>query len=248
MVYQDVGVSGWATGGGHGVLTGAYGMGADNIIEANIVIPEGKVLTANECQNKDLFWAIRGGGGGTFGVILSLTVNVFPMPSLSTATVTMSARNGTKATKWWKIVASAHKDMIKLQDAGVMGYYTIGGPPYSFQYTMFQFNTTNTSSIDRLISPLTKHLRNYNESVESSSFTSWLPAWYDIEKMLQSGGDASVRRGSRATRLLPRKAVEDTNLLAKTLEIVGPQEEVPVVSQAMFFRPLNLILKKPPIY
>jgi FAD/FMN-containing dehydrogenase len=37
---------------------------------SDIVTPNGDLVTANECQNKDLFWAIRGGGGGTFGVIL----------------------------------------------------------------------------------------------------------------------------------------------------------------------------------
>ncbi|KAJ5530564.1 hypothetical protein N7527_003957 [Penicillium freii] len=83
---MDVGVAGWATGGGHGVLTGVYGMGADNIIEATVVTPNGDLVTANECQNNDLFWAIRGGGGGTFGVILSPTVNAYQMLSLSTAT------------------------------------------------------------------------------------------------------------------------------------------------------------------
>lgn len=54
-------------------------MGADNVMEATVVTPNGDLVTADECQNKDLFWAIRGGGGGTFGVILSLTVNTYPM-------------------------------------------------------------------------------------------------------------------------------------------------------------------------
>ncbi|CAI7650617.1 unnamed protein product [Penicillium viridicatum] len=219
----DVGVAGWATGGGHGVLTGVYGMGADNIIEATVVTPNGDLVTANECQNNDLFWAIRGGGGGTFGVILSLTVNTYPMPSLSTATVSMSARNGTSAKIWWRVIASIHKEMVKLQDAGVMGYYTASGPPYSFQYTMFQLNTTNATSIDRLISPLISQVHRYNDSVESSSFSSWLPIWYDILKITPSGGSAG--HGARATRLIPRKAVEDTDLLAETLEIIGERNE-----------------------
>lgn len=123
-------------------------MGADNIIEATIVTPHGDIVTANECQNSDLFWVIRGGGGG-FGVFRSLTVKIYPMPSLSTATVSTSARNGTSSTTFWKIIAGVHKDLLKLQDAGVMGYYTATGPPYSFQYTTFQLNTMNTSSIDR---------------------------------------------------------------------------------------------------
>ncbi|KAJ5681673.1 uncharacterized protein N7477_001613 [Penicillium maclennaniae] len=222
---MDVGVAGWATGGGHGVLTGVYGMGAVNVIETKIVTPKGDLVTANECQNEDLLWAVRGGGGGTFGVILSLTINVFPMPSLLTATLAMSARNGTSAKTWWKLIASTHKEMAKIQDAGVMGYYTAGVSPYSFQYTMFQPNTTNTSSIDRLIGPLTKHVQKHNETVQYSSFTNLLPTWYAIEKIAPVGGDAGLNRGVRATRLIPRRAVEDTDSLAKTFEIIGERNE-----------------------
>ncbi|KAJ5361026.1 hypothetical protein N7541_001870 [Penicillium brevicompactum] len=218
---SDVGVAGWATGGGHGILTGVYGMGADNIIEASIVTPQGDLLTASECQNEDLFWAIRGGGGGTFGVILSLTVNVFPMPSLSTATITISGKSATSSRAWWRVISSIHPELAKLQDAGVMGYYTAASSPYSFQYTMFQFNTTNTSSIDRLIQPLTKHIQRHNETVEASSFSSWLPDWYSIEKIAPLGGDAGISRGARATRLLSRKVVEDTDSLWKALEMTG---------------------------
>ncbi|KAM6531768.1 hypothetical protein FSOLCH5_001220 [Fusarium solani] len=71
---KDVGLVGWAIGGGHGYLTSEFGMGADSINPAVVVAADGEVLTASECQNSDLLWAIRGGGGGTFGVIAELTV------------------------------------------------------------------------------------------------------------------------------------------------------------------------------
>ncbi|KAH8429147.1 uncharacterized protein LDX57_006817 [Aspergillus melleus] len=113
--------------------------------------------------------------------------------------------------------------MVKLQDAGVMGYYTASG--YSFQYTMFQLNTTDTGSIDRLIAPLKIHFDTYNATVESSFLSSWMPAWYSIEKLYPAGGDAGTTRGVRATRLLSRRAVEDTEMFAKTLEIIGTRDK-----------------------
>lgn len=163
--------------------------------------------------------------GGTFGVILSLTVNTYPMPSLSTATVSMSARNGTSAKTWWKVIASIHKEMVKVQDAGVMGYHIADGSPYSFQYSMFQFNTTKTTSIDRLIGPLVTHVQSHNNSVDSSSLSSWLSDWYAIEEIVPSSGDVGLKYGARATRLIPRKAVEDTASLAETLEIIGKRND-----------------------
>ncbi len=57
---EGVGYGGYATGAGHSALGPTYGMAADNILEMRIVSPSGEFLTVNECQNQDLFWAIRG--------------------------------------------------------------------------------------------------------------------------------------------------------------------------------------------
>ncbi|KAJ7717139.1 FAD-binding domain-containing protein [Mycena metata] len=71
---QTVGVSGgWLMGGGHSVLSPSFGLGVDRVLEIKIVTPDGKLRTANACQNADLFWALRGGGGGTFGVVIEST-------------------------------------------------------------------------------------------------------------------------------------------------------------------------------
>lgn len=74
-----VGVAGWLHGGGHSPLTTKYGMGADNLRQVEIVTPDGAVKIANECQNPDLFFAVRGGGGGTFGVVTNITYRALPL-------------------------------------------------------------------------------------------------------------------------------------------------------------------------
>jgi len=56
----SVGYGGYITAGGHGALANHYGMAADNVLELEIVTPGGDILTVNECQNQDLFWAFRG--------------------------------------------------------------------------------------------------------------------------------------------------------------------------------------------
>lgn len=57
---KSVSVGGYITGGGHSVLAQRYGMGADQVLELEVVTPIGEIVTANECQNEDLFWAMRG--------------------------------------------------------------------------------------------------------------------------------------------------------------------------------------------
>jgi FAD/FMN-containing dehydrogenase len=56
----SVGVGGFLTGGGHGTFSHLYGLGADQVLEMEVVTPRGRILTVNECQHQDLFWAMRG--------------------------------------------------------------------------------------------------------------------------------------------------------------------------------------------
>lgn len=83
-----VGLSGgWVMGGGHSVLSNVYGTGVDRVLQFKIVTPDGRLRTANKCQHPDLFWALRGGGGGTYGLVLESTHLVEPRLSMAVATV-----------------------------------------------------------------------------------------------------------------------------------------------------------------
>ena len=70
-ILSTTGISGLMLGGGLGHLSRTYGLSVDSLLEADVVIASGKLVTANEKENSDLFWAIRG-GGGNFGVVTSL--------------------------------------------------------------------------------------------------------------------------------------------------------------------------------
>eukprot|EP00756_Hemistasia_phaeocysticola_P003836 Hpha_TRINITY_DN1247_c0_g1::TRINITY_DN1247_c0_g1_i1::g.44798::m.44798 len=63
---------GYTQGGGQSVMSPSYGLAAENVISMEVVTADGKLVTASKCQNEDLFWALRGGGGGTFGVVVSM--------------------------------------------------------------------------------------------------------------------------------------------------------------------------------
>ncbi|PPJ59935.1 hypothetical protein CBER1_10680 [Cercospora berteroae] len=106
---STVGLVGCAGAGGHGYLTGAYGMGADSFLEVTVVPPSGDIVVANEFQNADLFWAIGGGGAGTWGVVVSLTVKAHPMPSTAMWSLSLTAQNGTTASEWYKVAAEKRR-------------------------------------------------------------------------------------------------------------------------------------------
>ncbi|HTZ29556.1 MAG TPA: FAD-binding protein [Streptosporangiaceae bacterium] len=71
---------GFPQGGGFGSFSRRYGTAAGNMLEAEVVLASGEIVVANEAQHADLFWALRGGGGGTFGVVTRLTMRTYPMP------------------------------------------------------------------------------------------------------------------------------------------------------------------------
>jgi FAD/FMN-containing dehydrogenase len=71
---------GFVQGGGFGSLSRRYGTAAGNVLEAEVVLASGEIVIANAVQHPDLFWALRGGGGGTFGVVSRLTMATYPAP------------------------------------------------------------------------------------------------------------------------------------------------------------------------
>ena len=75
-----VGVAGLVQSGGFGSFSKNYGLAAASLVEAEIVTADGRVRTANACTNPELFWALKGGGGGSFGVVTRLTLRTDALP------------------------------------------------------------------------------------------------------------------------------------------------------------------------
>jgi hypothetical protein len=76
---ESVGLAGgFAQGGGVGDFTAQYGLMADTAVEFEVVTADGQVRVINECNDPDLFWAMRGGGGGTFGVLTKYRFQLHP--------------------------------------------------------------------------------------------------------------------------------------------------------------------------
>ncbi|KAJ0042329.1 hypothetical protein Pint_18961 [Pistacia integerrima] len=110
----SLGIGGHITGGAYGFLMRKYGLGVDNVLDAKIVDARGRVLD-RAAMGEDLFWAIRGGGGGSFGIILSWKIKLVPVPPTVTIfTVSRTLEQGaTKILhKWQQVAHSLDEDLF----------------------------------------------------------------------------------------------------------------------------------------
>src|SRR5919107_1223710 len=77
----DVGIAGLTLGGGLGILGRKHGLTSDNLLAAQVVLADGSIVECDEDNEADLFWALRGSGGGNFGVVTSLVFKTVPAPT-----------------------------------------------------------------------------------------------------------------------------------------------------------------------
>lgn len=95
------GVSGLTLGGGHGYLTRQHGLTIDNLLEADIMLASGELVTVNLRQNEDLFWAIRG-GGGNFGVVTSFLFQAHPVSQVYAGPMFWDYSQAKFLMKWYR--------------------------------------------------------------------------------------------------------------------------------------------------
>ncbi|KAL4867994.1 hypothetical protein BDV12DRAFT_197705 [Aspergillus spectabilis] len=110
-------VGGYAQGGGHGALTSMYGLLADNILEWEVVTADGSLICASSTENAELYWALCGGGAGTFGVVVSMTTKAFPDAPVTGGQLVF---NRTTDTAFWDSVSVLQAGAVDLVDSGTV--------------------------------------------------------------------------------------------------------------------------------
>ncbi|CAF5082798.1 unnamed protein product, partial [Rotaria sp. Silwood1] len=98
------------------------GLAADQVLEYDVVTADGQRQTVNVCNNGDLFWALNGGGGGTYAIVLSVVLKTFPTPSVAVATYEITAPN---TARYRKLVEDCIRFVSTVIDAGWSGYFSM---------------------------------------------------------------------------------------------------------------------------
>ncbi|KAK4167921.1 hypothetical protein QBC43DRAFT_285235 [Cladorrhinum sp. PSN259] len=125
-----VGIAGGLVqGGGHGPLTNLYGFLADTAVQFKVITADGVLRTANSVTNSDLFWALKGGGPASFGVIVEATYKTFNDVASSGLTLDINLSTNTNETRFWEAVRKFHSYSTAFVDAGLYVYYELGPVP-----------------------------------------------------------------------------------------------------------------------
>ncbi|KAF4815661.1 FAD-linked oxidoreductase ZEB1 [Colletotrichum siamense] len=213
---------GYLAGGGHSPMSPKYGIAADSVLSIDVVTPDGRFVTANENQNTELFWALRGGGGNTFGVVTSYVVKAYPKLD-NVAVMTFSFSTGANITNdaFWAAVKAYWEGLPTWNAAGNYEYWNIFHTgPETLTFTMLPWFAPNMTlqELKDLTAPLFAKWAalGVNVSPVYSEHKSFLPAWKaGFPKELVGGTAAKT-----ACRLFPTENFADATKFNATFEAI----------------------------
>ncbi|KAI1496539.1 FAD binding domain-containing protein [Biscogniauxia marginata] len=219
---RTVGVmGGYILGGGHSPLSSLYGMGADQVLSMEVVTPDGRFVTASAAHNTDIFWALCGGGGSTFGVVTSVVVKAFPKIRVTTLNYILATSDTITAEQFWGALRAFFDGFITYTDSGNYEYFRIqnlgDGQYYSDMGPWFAPGMTKTE-LESLVAPLFARFKALGVEVNPvyQEYDDFYDAWY-ASFPVEPWGSNAVRQ---ASRLFPRSNWQDTQKLNATFEAI----------------------------
>jgi FAD/FMN-containing dehydrogenase len=125
-IISSTGVGGLTLGGGLGHLTRKCGLTIDNLLSVDMVLADGSFVTANASQNRDLFWAVRG-GGGNFGIVTSFQFKLHPISTVYAGPMLWEMSEATEIMKWYRELITTAPDDLN----GFFAFQTVPpAPPF----------------------------------------------------------------------------------------------------------------------
>jgi FAD/FMN-containing dehydrogenase len=118
-----VGIAGLTQGGGIGLSGRKFGLTCDNLLEATVVLADGSVVVANAHQHQDLYWALRGGGGGNFGIVTRFVFRTHPASDVTTYSLEWPWSDAKKVVQAWQQLAPHAPDEL----ASVLNVSAVAG-------------------------------------------------------------------------------------------------------------------------
>ncbi|RYP16015.1 hypothetical protein DL767_010244 [Monosporascus sp. MG133] len=232
-VCPTVGIAGGYTqGGGTSLLGSKFGLAADQVLEWEVVTGKGELLTATPRQNSDLYWALAGGGGGTYSVVLSMTVKLHP--NMPTAGATLSFTEPSDA--YWDIVQAFLLNMPAVLDAGATLYWQVL-PGNLFLMPQSYLPEGSAQDLERLLQPTLQVL---DKSGIPYAFSSRdFPAFQDAYRILNP--EMNITEFNLGGRLIPHSLVASDSSAASLTGAIKS-----IISNGGILAGISMNVSRPP--
>jgi len=224
---------GWLQGGGHGAYSNQYGFGVEQVLEFQVVTPNGDILIANENSNPDLFWALRGGGASTYGVVTRITYKTYPEPNVTMLSVSVTPMKNTPVAldQFYNATAFLMAMQVNFTDCGISGYPVFSKAGYK---GMLMAPWKSVKEVQDCFNPIQARMRQMGASVTSFTISNDLMT---VAQTLLGGGQGVATTMQEksgypfvmGSRLLSRKILSDeSNLpaIAKALKTILEDQDM----------------------
>ncbi|KAL4746603.1 hypothetical protein BDW72DRAFT_197544 [Aspergillus terricola var. indicus] len=236
-------IGGYVQGGGHSPAMRDFGLATDQILEAQVILANGKIVTASPCSHSDLFTAIRGGGGGTYGVVTSLTIKAYPSTPMVAHSLVLSSPTGQNTSQLLDAITDLYAAYPALNDYGFSGYgswsildptTTYGNSSTGYQHALAARNKS-LSEAKATLAPVLKKLSTYRSvavSVNWFEFPSYAAYYRAMSGVHQQTGSPEM---ALASRMFDKSALTANHTLLRNLieTLAGAPAET-TINQVIF--------------
>lgn len=223
-------------GGGHSPASHDFGLGADQVLEARVVLAHGKVVTASPCKNSGLFFALRGGGPSSYGIVVATVVKAHPESNVTVQIYGFAPLSTNHTSTFMEALAIVHQAYPDLSDAGFSGYgsWSLYSPKplvsnYStgFTHTLAIFGKT-VAEAKAIFAPVAAQIRHLQSNklfveIDYQSFFSYSTYYNKLSGIVTPVGQTAAL----GSRLLNRHALSGnvTGLKSMLRTIAGTPEQ-----------------------
>ncbi|KGO72709.1 FAD linked oxidase, N-terminal [Penicillium italicum] len=218
----SVGIAGGFTqGGGHSILSSQYGMGADQVVEWEVVTATGVHLIASPSQNADLYWALSGGGPGTYGVVISMTIRAYSDAGVVGGASLAISSTGLAPSVYWGAIRKWHEMLLPMTNAGASVNYLVTSSALTVEAITLVNGTAD--DIRTLLQPLFVYLSRSNVTqaaytAKMTTSTDFLSHYLRYFGPLPDGAFATAQLVGG--RLVPQSILQDPSSLSDLMALL----------------------------
>ncbi|PLB51154.1 FAD-binding domain-containing protein, partial [Aspergillus steynii IBT 23096] len=218
---------GYIQGGGHSPIGSWKGMASDNAVEYEVVTADGDLVTANQHQHRELFWALRGGGGGTFGVVTKVTLRTFDEVPTVAVNLTISMPWSPNSS-YWQSLAEFSSHIPDINDEMCAGYLLLLPKLLwgNFTVSVLQIDAVcmdqSSAKVDRLFHSVLAHISCLPDVTVTYNSTSYTTTNLALNNLIRLGSSSDQTGGTviLGSRLISRdllRSSDGSQDLARTI-------------------------------